>query len=738
METFKNKYLKNIITYRRHINSFLLSYSQIFFSTNRILGSILFIVSFIDYWSGIFGAFSVLTSLFVANRLGFDKKAVQAGALSYNSLLTGLGIGLYFQPSLPLLVFTFFVSLMVLMLSVGISRFLAYYGLPSLSIPFILGIWMVDLSANSFNSLGLSDRSIYHLNYIYSLGGQSLIDFYEWVSTIPILYSIEVYFLSLGAIFFQYHVLAGVIISIGLLIHSRITFVLSLIGFYAAWLFYFILGASLYDLSYSYIGFNFILTSVALGGYYLIPNRYSFAWMLLVLPTVVLTTIASMALFSHFNIGIYALPFNIVVILFIYINKLRVKEKYELKEVITQHNSPEKNLYFSLQAEERFMDLKYLPISLPIRGEWTVSQAHNGKYTHQDKWKHAWDFVITNQKGLEFNNEGNIVSDYLCYEKNVVAAYEGFVQEVSNGIEENEIGKNNLRNNWGNTIIIKHADYLYSKYSHLKKGSIVVQKGDWIRKGQLIAKVGNSGRSPYPHLHFQMQATPYIGSETIEYPFASYITKDANNNIDLKLYDFPQNEDKVQITQSNELLIKALKLEVGRELLFDIEHKGEKQSLKWLVKTDILKNTYIHCEESHSFAYFHNDGELTFFKNFSGDHKSALYHFFLAFNKIHESFYTDVILKDEIALHLSNQPKWKMVVQDFVAPFYIYLKTQYSLKYIDMDDDLSPSKLKIQSTIKYMEYKKMIGRDIYDINIHTRGIIEFSNKEKDFYAKQKI
>jgi len=724
-------------TYRRHVNSFLLSYSQIFFSTNKILGIILVLVSFIDYWSGLYGAFSVLTSLFIANRLGFDKKSISAGALSYNSLLVGLGIGLYYEPSFSLIIFTFFTSLIVLMLSVGISRYMANYGLPSLSIPFLLGIWMVDLSGSAFNSLGLSDRSIFHLNYMYGIGGQSLMTIYEWISTIPILYSLEVYFLSLGAIFFQYQVVAGIIIAIGLLIHSRISFVLSLIGFYAAWLFYFVLGASLYDLSYSYIGFNFILTSVALGGYFLIPNRYSFAWMLLILPSVVLTTIASMALFNHFNIGIYALPFNVVVILFIYVNKLRVKEKYELKEVLVQHNSPEKNLYYSLQAEERFMDLKYIPITLPVRGEWTISQAHDGEFTHQDKWKHAWDFIITNQNNKEFSNSGNITSDYLCYEKNVVACFEGFVQEVANGIEDNPIGKNNLRNNWGNTIIIRHGENLYSKYSHLKKGSIVVQKGDWIRKGQLIGKVGNSGRSPYPHLHFQMQKTPYIGSETINYPFSSYITKSKKQAIELHLYDIPKTGDKVQVSQANELLSKALKFDVGREMIFDTEINGEKQNIKWLIKTDLFKNTYIHCPTSNSFAYFYNDGELTYFKNFNGDQNSALYHFFLAFNKIHQSFYNGISLHDEIALHLSQQPKWKMIIQDFIAPFYIYLKTQYSLQYINMDDELSPSLLNIQSIIKYKRFRKLIGQQVYSIKIHSGGLIEFNNQEKNFYAKQK-
>ncbi|MCK5775203.1 MAG: M23 family metallopeptidase, partial [Bacteroidales bacterium] len=454
-------------------------------------------------------------------------------------------------------------------------------------------------------------------------------------------------------------------------------------------------------------------------------------------PTVVLTTIASIALFSHFKLGIYALPFNMVVILFLYVNKLRVKDKYELKEVKVQHNSPEKNLYYSTQAEERFMDLKYLPISLPIKGQWHISQAHNGEHTHKEQWKHAWDFVITTAKGLEYKTEGNTVSDYLCYDKTVVAAYGGYIQEIANGIEDNNIGQNDLNNNWGNTIIIKHTDYLYSKYSHLKKGSILLHKGDWVRKGQAIAKVGNSGRSPYPHLHFQMQATPYIGSETIKYPFSSYITKESNSPIKVHLYDYPKLNQTIETSHPNELLSKAFKFDIGKELVFDVSDKNQTYQVKWLVKTDIYNSTFLYCQESQSYAYFHQNNDLIYFKNFNGDQKSALYQFFLAFNKLHHSFYEGTILKDEIALHLSQQAKWEMIIQDFIAPFYLYLKTQYTLKYIEIDDELSPSLLKLESCITHLKRHKEIGQKIFDIKIHTNGIIEFQNKENEFYAKQK-
>ncbi|OYT15609.1 MAG: peptidase M23 [Bacteroidetes bacterium 4572_77] len=541
--------------YKDHKNSFFLSYSQIFFSNSKILGVLLFLVSFMDAWSGLFGAFSVLVSLFFSHGLGFNKQQTQSGVYTYNSLLTGLGIGLYFEPSFSLLFFSFVVSLLVLLLSVSFSRLMSNYGLPFLSIPFLLGMWLVDLSGTSFAALGLSERSIFLYNDLFSIGGLSLIQFYDWSSSVPILYSLEVYFLSLGAIFFQYQVLAGILISIGILIHSRIAFSLSLIGFYAAWLFYYFMGASLYDLSYSYIGFNFILTAVALGGFFLIPNKYSFGWMLIILPVVVLTTIASIALFSHLGIGIYALPFNAIVLLFLYANKLRNKQKYGLQEVKVQHFSPEHNLYFALEAENRFQDLKFLPLRLPVQGEWTISQGHNGAITHKEKWQHAWDFIITKANGEQFNNLGKETTDYMCYNKAVLASYDGVVQEIADGIDDNIIGLQNLRENWGNTIIIKHSDYLFSKYSHLKKGSLVVQKGDWIKKGQQIALVGNSGRSPFPHLHFQLQKTPFIGSETIAYPFASYLSRQAENEPGLQLYNLPKLHEKVKMAEANELLL---------------------------------------------------------------------------------------------------------------------------------------------------------------------------------------
>ena len=54
----------------------------------------------------------------------------------------------------------------------------------------------------------------------------------------------------------------------------------------------------------------------------------------------------------------------------------------------------------------------------------------------------------------------------------------------------------------GGTIVIEHGHGLISIYSHLDK--IFVKKGDFVRRGELIATVGSTGRSTGPHLDFRL------------------------------------------------------------------------------------------------------------------------------------------------------------------------------------------------------------------------------------------
>ena len=56
---------------------------------------------------------------------------------------------------------------------------------------------------------------------------------------------------------------------------------------------------------------------------------------------------------------------------------------------------------------------------------------------------------------------------------------------------------------YGNMIVIAHGDDIFTVYAHNRKNK--VDKGDKVNQGQMIAEVGNTGRSTGPHLHFEIR-----------------------------------------------------------------------------------------------------------------------------------------------------------------------------------------------------------------------------------------
>jgi len=64
----------------------------------------------------------------------------------------------------------------------------------------------------------------------------------------------------------------------------------------------------------------------------------------------------------------------------------------------------------------------------------------------------------------------------------------------------------------GNHVILDLGEGTYAAYAHVRRGSLQVKAGDTVRAGQPIARVGNSGNTTEPHLHFQLMDGPDLDS----------------------------------------------------------------------------------------------------------------------------------------------------------------------------------------------------------------------------------
>jgi peptidase M23-like protein len=93
--------------------------------------------------------------------------------------------------------------------------------------------------------------------------------------------------------------------------------------------------------------------------------------------------------------------------------------------------------------------------------------------------------------------------DYYAWGQDILSAGSGTVVAVEKNKLDQVVGTEDTQNPVGNYVVIRHAQNLYSVYVHMMNSSATVTVGDQIATGQLLGKVGNSGGTDQPHLHFQ-------------------------------------------------------------------------------------------------------------------------------------------------------------------------------------------------------------------------------------------
>lgn len=679
---------------RNIIKAVLLSYAQIFFTQNVWTGFALLLLTFIAPLQGLAGLAASVIAIAAGRLFHFNRHYLHTGLYTFNAVLTGIGASALYQPGIHFVLVLAFYAGLSLFLSVWAAKIFSSKGLPFLTIPFLICLWMMHLGHNAFGNI----PAIYHPNALIPFWDKISVGFKNSLMELPIGGFLHLMLRSVAEIFFLHDDLAGFILLLIILFHSRIAFLLSVLGFAMGYAFYLYFSGDVKELATGFVSFNYMLTAIALGGFFIVPSAKSFLLSIFNMFFCALLIGALVPLFGALDAPIYSLPFVLVTITLLAVLKLSSGIK-GLQPVLYQQFQPEANLYKNFFDKLRFSAQSLHHIYLPIMGEWNISQGIGGDITHKDEWKFAWDFDIRNTKGKTYDYPGVDLRDFLAWGLPVIAPASGYIAGVVNHVKDNEIGRIDTHNNWGNTVVIKIAEQVFVQLSHLKMHSILVKEGDYVYSGQQIATCGNSGRSPEPHLHLQVQATPKIGEKTLRYPIAYFLSGKKGDHFAFRSFDYPAENETVKNIVPEKQLQQAFAFEHNRQIRCFVRNRQSEKESTWKAGVDAYNKTYLYDEAYDTYVYFQNDGVVFYCYDFIGNKKSSLFIFYLTCQKILLGNYKRVQVQDWV-MPQYIYPKALLWLHDFVAPFKQFLKAKYISFLSVTDKDMGLATYRYQSQIK--------------------------------------
>lgn len=493
------------------LDPILNAYSVIFFTRSRWLGAVLLGCTLLAPRLGLFGLAGLLIARVAAEWIGFARESVRDGTLLFNPLLVSLALGhlslvLPLPPAALALLLVFF-SVTTVLATAAMNRWMwASLGLPALSLPFVavcLGMHFVFYAVNR--------------TPLASVGAECLL---REPAGLPD--AIHGFLQSFGAIFFLPHAGVGLLIFLALLTHSRLSLVFAAVAYAAGRGLLEALGVDAGSSATVWLGFNCVFSGLALGGYFFIPGRAGLALAALAGVGCAVTGLALKVFLLGFNVPPLALPFNLTCLGFVHALRQRATFR-TLVEPAAHAGSPEDSFRKSTTEARRFPDLALPALLPPFHGARAVTQSFDGPHTHRGEWRHALDFEVRDEQDRAAPRPDSPLAEYHTMGTPVLAPGAGVVARVVDHVADNAAGENNLDENWGNLVILRLDTGLHVKLGHLKQKSVTVREGDRVAPGALLGLCGNSGRSPIPHLHVQMQASPLIGAPTLPFRLANYI-----------------------------------------------------------------------------------------------------------------------------------------------------------------------------------------------------------------------
>ncbi|GAB3798764.1 M23 family metallopeptidase [Humibacter antri] len=157
-------------------------------------------------------------------------------------------------------------------------------------------------------------------------------------------------------------------------------------------------------------------------------------------------------------------------------------------------------------------------IESPLAGKgWLATSACCSPNVHRDLRLSAGGLQLTTSETFAvdwalargdriYDGAGSTNEQFYGFGAPVLAVADGTVVATQDGIAESvpftSSAPETKEGFGGNSIMLKVGNGVYAFYGHLQTGSIAVHVGEKVKAGQVLGKLGNTGPSQGPHLHF--------------------------------------------------------------------------------------------------------------------------------------------------------------------------------------------------------------------------------------------
>jgi murein DD-endopeptidase len=186
---------------------------------------------------------------------------------------------------------------------------------------------------------------------------------------------------------------------------------------------------------------------------------------------------------------------------------------------------------------------KQAPVALsaPLRGgPWVALYDPSMKFGHRTSLytvdgraripaRFAIDWVRLEHDATHARGDDAAAANWHGYGADVLAVADGVVAQAQDDLPALDAvsaskGPMSLENASGDYVVLDIGDGRHVFYEHLQHGSVQVKAGDRVRRGQVIARLGNTGSSSSgPHLHFHVADAPStLAAEGVPYVFRTF------------------------------------------------------------------------------------------------------------------------------------------------------------------------------------------------------------------------